>query len=133
MRPYFHKVCIAPFHGVTRTTCFVLRPREPLFLPFALLTVFQEETVSFANAHSQGATIPYAVWDGALAEKKVLMPTTQLLKRFCDLTAPILDFSILMHAQLHNLKTTRDVLLPKLILGEVDVSDLDITTEALVA
>jgi type I restriction enzyme, S subunit len=27
MRPYFHKVCIAPFDGTTRTTAFVLFPR----------------------------------------------------------------------------------------------------------
>jgi type I restriction enzyme, S subunit len=27
MRPYFHKVVVAPFAGVTRTTCFVFKPR----------------------------------------------------------------------------------------------------------
>lgn len=29
MRPYFHKVCIAPFKGVTRTTVFTLSARNP--------------------------------------------------------------------------------------------------------
>ena len=29
MRPYFHKVALAPFNGTTRTTVFVLRPFAP--------------------------------------------------------------------------------------------------------
>ena len=28
MRPYFHKVALAPFNGTTRTTTFVLRPKN---------------------------------------------------------------------------------------------------------
>ena len=69
MRPYFHKVVVAPFKGVTRTTCFVLRPKTQLFLAYATMTAFQDETIGFASAHSRGATIPYAVWDSSLAEK----------------------------------------------------------------
>ena len=61
MRPYFHKVVVAPFKGVTRKTCFVFKSALPEYHTFTALLLFQESTVSFANAHSKGATIPYAV------------------------------------------------------------------------
>src|SRR5574343_472869 len=66
MRPYFHKVCIAPFEGLTRTTCFILRPKKIHYFAFCTQLIFQEETVNFANAHSEGSTIPYAKWNGSL-------------------------------------------------------------------
>lgn len=37
MRPYFHKVCLAPFAGTTRTTVFILRPKVLSDLSFSLL------------------------------------------------------------------------------------------------
>lgn len=131
MRPYFHKVVIAPFKGVTRTTCFVLRPHRPELLGYALLTMFQEATVKFATAHSQGATIPYAVWDGSLADMKVVLPDESLLLRFNNLVSPMLQMLKRAFPKIRNLRKTRDMLLPKLISGELDVSKLDIATEGL--
>jgi len=131
MRPYFHKVVIAPFKGVTRTTCFVLRPHRPELLGYVLLTMFQEATVKFATAHSQGATIPYAVWDGSLADMKVVLPYESLLLRFNNLVSPMLQMLKRALPKIRNLRKTRDLLLTKLISGGLNVSELDITTEGL--
>ena len=126
MRPYFHKVVFAPFQGVTRTTCFVLRPKVNHYRAYGGLVAFQEETVAFASAHSRGATIPYAVWDGSLAEMKVVLPGESLLRRFSQVADPILRVMQGMFARVGNLRRTRDLLLPRLISGQIDVSDLDI-------
>lgn len=115
MRPYFHKVVIAPFAGVTRTTCFVLTPTDKCVRAFAALTVFDEGTVEYANAHSQGATIPYAVWEGSLKEMPVLVPTTSVLSQFEKLVAPILERISQSFFTLTNLRKTRDLLLPRLL------------------
>ncbi|RLJ05840.1 MAG: restriction endonuclease subunit S, partial [Candidatus Aenigmatarchaeota archaeon] len=40
--------------------------------------------------------------------------------------SPILEISINTFFKLRNLRTARDLLLPKLISGEIDVSNLDI-------
>jgi len=122
MRAYFHKVCIAPFPGVTRTTCFVLRPRCDAMRAFGTLTAFSKGTVDYASKHAQGATIPYAVWDGALARMKVLVPPTALLEQFELLASPMLSWVKSALLRQNNLRTTRDLLLPKLISGELDVS-----------
>jgi type I restriction enzyme S subunit len=124
MRAYFHKVCVAPFPGVTRTTCFVLRPRRPEFTAFGTMTEFAEPTVDYAAKHAQGATIPYAVWDGSLARMPVLLPPDDLLRQFQMAVSPMLAWVKGALARQNNLRETRDLLLPKLISGELDVSAL---------
>jgi type I restriction enzyme, S subunit len=127
MRPYFHKVVVAPFKGVTRKTCFVFKSRLPEYHAFTALTLFQESTVSFANAHTKGATIPYAVWPNAMDGMLVVVPPIQQAKQFQNAIGPMITKIGTIFFQNTNLRRTRDMLLPKLISGEVDVSDLDIT------
>jgi type I restriction enzyme S subunit len=119
MRPYFHKVAIAPFAGVTRTTCFVFKPKRPDWHAFATMTTFEESTIAYANAHSQGATIPYAVWDGSLAEMPLILPPDALLRRFEKIVAPMLAHISQSFFTLNNLRRTRDFLLPRLLSGQV--------------
>ena len=66
MRVYFHRVCLALEHGVTRSTCFVLKPYNELYRYYAVGLCNLEETIAYANAHSEGTTMPYAVWDNGL-------------------------------------------------------------------
>lgn len=121
MRPYFHKVVVAPFPGVTRTTCFVFKPARPEWHAFATMTAFEEATVAYANAHSQGATIPYAVWDGSLSEMPLVFPSADVMQRFESLAAPILARLAQSFFSLGNLRLTRDLLLPRLLSGQIDV------------
>jgi len=121
MRPYFHKVVVAPFPGVTRTTCFVFKPVRPEWHAFATMTAFDEATVAFASAHSQGATIPYAVWDGSLSEMPLVLPSPALLHRFETVVAPLIERLGQSFFALGNLRRTRDLLLPRLLSGQIDV------------
>ena len=129
MRSYFHKVIFAPFDGITRQTCFVLRSKNPNNFPFDLFTMFQDSTVEYSSNHSTGSTIPYATWDGALVRMPIVKPPNPLIERFGSIVHPML-YSIrgLMMKNV-NLRQTRDLLLPKLISGEIDVSELDINID----
>lgn len=122
MRPYFHKVALAPFAGVTRKTVFVLRPATPTHRAFALLTAFRDETVAYANAHSRGATIPYAVWEGALAAMKIVVPPSAVLAEFEVTVGPMIDWLSGSFARQRTLRATRDLLLPRLISGEIELA-----------
>lgn len=126
MRPYFHKVVLAPFDGITRQTCFVLGSNEPENYPFNLFTIFEDSTVEYASNHSTGSTIPYASWDGGLSEMPIVKPPKYLSKRFCAIVKSMLDLIEEMIERNANLRQTRDLLLPKLISCEIDVSELDI-------
>ncbi|MEK4158736.1 restriction endonuclease subunit S [Paenibacillus sp. FSL R10-2779] len=121
MRVYFHRVAVAPFAGVTRTTCFVLRPKEKSDLGFASLLVFHDDTIKFANSTSQGTTIPYAVWENGLAIMKVVIPASDKRKEFNELINPMLNkFHEILKENIA-LTHLRDSLLPKLMSGEIRV------------
>jgi type I restriction enzyme S subunit len=125
MRPYFHKVVVAPFAGVTRTTCFVFKPVQLEWHAFATMTAFDESTVAYANAHSQGATIPYAVWDGALSDMPLILPPRELLCCFEKVVAPMIAHLSQSFFTLNNLRRTRDLLLPRLLSGQVALESKD--------
>ena len=123
MRPYFHKVCIAPFEGITRTTCFVLRPKKNFYFSFAVLTIFRDETINFADSNSKGSTIPYADWESAMANMKIVIPNDDVLYRFDEVVRPMLSLIRDRYYQNKCLKDTRNYLLPRLLSGEIDLSE----------
>jgi len=125
MRPYFHKVAIAPFDGTTRTTVFVLSPRNADDFSFATLLLHDTRTIQFATNHSTGSTIPYAVWQGSLETMPIVLPPAEVRKSFDKNTRPLLDR--IPHAFFANrtLAALRDALLPKLISGEIRVKEAE--------
>jgi type I restriction enzyme, S subunit len=59
---------------------------------------------------------------------KSLVPESKCVERFCEITLPINELIDRYLIKNTILRQTRDLLLPKLISGEVDVSELDINT-----
>lgn len=121
MRVYFHRVNLAPFAGITRTTTFVLRPRVQKNLEFSLLLLNSNSTIKYATLHSQGTTMPYAIWNNVLSEMDFVFPDAQILEKFSKIVQlPIIKIrdSIFEHDRLMQL---RDSLLPKLMSGKIRV------------
>lgn len=124
MRVYFHRVCLAPFDGITRTTCFVLRPKQEELHGYLTMQLFQEETINFANSTSKGTTMPYAVWENGLNKMKVVAPCKNVNIRFSKAIDGILESIRDSLFESIYLKEIRDALLPKLMSGEIRVTDL---------
>ena len=61
-----------------------------------------------------------------LSAAPIVMPLKELLQSFTNIVSPILDQIDRILRKNINLRQTRDLLLPKLISGELDISDLDI-------
>ena len=59
----------------------------------------------------------------------IRLPAENLLTMFEELVDPLLQELFNLAKRNLMLRRTRDLLLPKLISGEIDVSDLDIETE----
>lgn len=127
MRVYFHRVVLAPCEGITRNTCFVLRPRSSSLREYALLTCFQPEAIEYANVRSKGSTMPYAVWENSFETYPVLIPEEGQLDRFSRQLAPLIDQIRDSCRENNKLASLRDALLPKLMSGEIDVSKIDLT------
>ena len=66
-----------------------------------------------------------------LRSYQVVLPMEIILSKFYDLIFPLISLKQKLIEENQNLRQTRDLLLPKLISGKVDVSDLDIDTSIL--
>lgn len=125
IRPYLHKVVMAPCNGVTNVSVFVIQSRHIITRAFLLTLLFSDDTIAWATQHSGGTKMPVIKW-GLLEKMMALIPPTGLLQQFDQLVYPMLDSITLATMRNLNLRRTRDLLLPKLISGELDVSEVDI-------
>ena len=122
MRVYFHRVILTPCKGMTRNTCFVLRPRNKNLREFALLSCFQNEAIEFANLHSKGSTMPYAVWKGSFENCPVFIPNEHDLEVFSTRMSPLIDKIRDIYKENSALINLRDGLLSQLLSGKIDLS-----------
>lgn len=123
IRPYFHKVAVAPIAGVASSDAIVIRPKKLQDAGIALAIVSSDAFVAHATQTSNGTKMPRANWS-VLQKFPVLIPSQDLHLQFEEIMAGVVS-SVRNHVlRNRNLRTTRDLLLPKLISGEIDVSTL---------
>ncbi len=125
IRPYFHKVGVAPIDGVCSTDAIVINSKEEKFFPFILCCVSSEEFVRQATQTSNGVKMPRANWE-LLLEYPVFIPEKDLFDSFSAIVRNIVSNIMSILLKNRNLRQTRYLLLPKLISGKLDVADLDI-------
>ena len=122
LRPYFHKVGIAPVDGVCSTDIVVVEPIRPALLSFVLGHLSSAEFVTFADAGSNGTRMPRTSWE-RMARYPIAIPDERCVEAFDQLTQPLFDKLL---ANIHvgqALAALRDRLLPQLISSELDVSE----------
>ena len=123
IRPNFHKVLLAPVNGVTNVSVHTLRPAPGFGVAHLFCLAFADTTVAWAVQHAGGMKMPTINWD-VLAKMPAPIPDDQTRNRFEQSVIPMLDAMGVLVRKNMNLRTTRDLLLPKLISGELDVSNL---------
>lgn len=79
-------------------------------------------------ATATGATVKHSAPDRIKAHK-IVLPPKRLRERFEKVVGAFREKIVVIYEQSRILRQTRDLLLPKLISGEIDVSELDIDTE----
>ena len=103
---------------------FLVDSRNALLpLPKSFLFHALAASMPSFRALSNGATMKH-IKRSALSEVKTLLPQSGALTAFDRIVQPIHDLVIRLSQKNANLRTTRDLLLPKLISGELDVSTL---------
>ncbi len=96
-----------------------------LLFPFIFLTIKSEEFHQKKNQFCTGAT-QMALTNEGLEKIKIIVPNKNIIEDFGKIMLPLLDKIFVMQKKNKILRQTRDLLLPKLISGELDVSDMDI-------
>ncbi len=128
IRPYFHKVGVAPIEGICSTDAIVIAPKSPDYFALVLVSVSSEQFVEYATLTSQGTKMPRADWK-VLVKYPVAVPPTSVLWHFNQLVQDFVAQIQNMIFRNKNLRRTRDLLLPCLVSGELDVSNLSIDVE----
>ena len=122
IRPYFHKVSVAPFDGLCSADTIVIRSRRAEDYALVAACVSSDDFVAHASATANGAKMPRANWD-VLEKYDVMMPSGEVSERFSRLFRGIIDNQQALVFQVKNLRRTRDLLLPRLLSGKVPVGE----------
>ena len=120
-RVYFHKVCIAPFDGLTRDTVMVLEPYDEDNLGYLYETIFSDEFILYATRHSYGSEQPVLSWTAA-QKYNVLKPSNSIDKKYSGIIDSIIENVLKNQIEIINLTKQRDELLPLLMNGQATVN-----------
>jgi len=124
LRPYFHKVGIAPVDGVCSTDILVVTPKEHEWFGLVLGYIFSDKFVNYTDAASTGTKMPRTNWDD-VARYGIVLPPKHLAEAFTEHIRPLIDRITVNIYESHSLASIRDTLLPKLLSGEIRVKDAE--------
>ena len=122
LRPYFHKVGVAPVSGICSTYIVVAQPIAPEWFGFVLSVMSSVDFVSHTDRGSAGTKMPRTNW-ADMAAYKVAKPPMNLAAQFTTLVQPLVDRVITIIHENRELSAMREALLPKLISGELPVPE----------
>lgn len=108
--------------GVIGSTLGRYRTIDPRICPYWLYLFFHVNQAEI-KAKNIGAAIPHANKD-FINSMEVFLPPSEKIQAFDEIIQPIFGLIKKLRLKNSNLRTTRDLLLPKLISGELDVSNL---------
>jgi type I restriction enzyme S subunit len=94
-------------------------------VPFTFLyqATTTDEFVAYLTNNATGAAYP-AVTAPTFENAKLVIPETALSQRFGELTIPMAEEVHVIQRQVENLRRTRDMLLPRLLSGQIDLEVL---------
>ena len=124
LRPYFHKIGIAPVEGVCSTDIVVIAPNANLWSSFVLLCISSDEFVVYTDQTSTGTKMPRTSWQ-TMKQFEIRLPPESITARFQEIAQPMLDRIIANCHESRSLVALRNALLRKLISGEVRIPETE--------
>ncbi len=116
----------SPVHAVFASYLVRLRSAEPRFPPYLLFHYLDYDAYqSWVSGSSTGSTRKSAS-AAVLTEPRVTIPPVQIAAAFERRVREIRDQLVFLVEQSATLAATRDLLLPRLVTGRIDISDVDL-------
>ena len=132
LRPYFHKVAIAPVDGICSTDILVIRCADSVYREFMYFSLFQDEVIQFVSDASGGTRMPRTNWE-TLAGYNCVVPPQPVACAFGEIVAPMIETMMQCVFENDALTKIRDLLLHRLISGKLRVSDAETFIEEAIA
>jgi type I restriction enzyme S subunit len=115
------KVAMPAIDMAMNQSCYALRGQEGISQQFLLLAL--KAQVEYLKQNSHGAVFATIITD-TFRRMKVVLPPRDLITAFTKTVAPMFGMALNLLKRNQNLRQTRDLLLPKLISGELEVERL---------
>lgn len=128
LRPYFHKVGIAPVDGVCSTDILVVVPKSREWHSYALSLMSSKVFVDYTDSHSGGTKMPRTNWKD-MGRYPLALPPEPLARAFQDHVAAFHERIGIAVRQIRRLAGLRDTLLPKLLSGEIELPEAEAIVE----
>ncbi len=122
IRPYFKKAVIAPFNGVSNTSVFVIRAKNISDSAFLYSHASSNEVFSKSIQYSKGTKMPTISWED-FSSFQFALPSENLRKAYYDFTINFFNKMLSNIEENTILSNIRNTLLPKLISGELQISN----------
>lgn len=125
IRPYFKKIiyCFADCGCSTDVLCFV--PNKSEYSAFLYCALYSNKFFDYMVAGSKGTKMPRGDKQQIMMYP-ICIPSTEYVEQFSKIVAPMLETVYTNRLEANDLAILRDTLLPKLMNGEIDVSEVKI-------
>ena len=120
LRPYFHKVGIAPVDGICSTDIVVVAPKEAEWSAFVLASISSPAFVAYTNQASTGTKMPRTSWAN-MSLYPLCLPSVSAAQAFQNAVQPMIDRIVSNIHKGRGLAALRNALLPKLLSCELSV------------
>lgn len=129
LRPYFHKVGVAPVNGICSTDIIVMGPKSEVWNAFVLMCVSSDEFVVYTDQTSNGTKMPRTSWD-VMGRYPLTLPEESVASCFNDIVQPMIETITANVLESKALTKTLELLLPRVVSGEAQISDIERLLEA---
>lgn len=125
IRPYFKKIVYCEDDCGCSTDVLCFKPVHPRYTAYLFSTLYANSFFDFMVAGAKGTKMPRGDKQQIMTYP-VVLPSEKDLSEFNSVATPILTQIYSNRTESERLSAIRDTLLPKLILGEIDVSSIQL-------
>ena len=125
IRPYFKKILYCDKECGCSSDVLCFTPTQPRYAAYLFSTLYADNFFAFMIAGSKGTKMPRGDKQQIMTYPLVI-PSNEELEKFNTIAFPALKQIHSNRAENKKLSALRDTLLPKLMSGELDVSDIDL-------
>lgn len=125
IRPYFRKIWYASLSGTCSTDVLCFRAKAKVESEYLFCVLNNESFFEYVMSGAKGTKMPRGD-KRQMMSYRIVMPYQDILENFSRTLKPLVDHQRRNTIESRCLAALRDTLLPKLMSGEIDVSDVNI-------
>ena len=129
IRPYFGKVGFSPINGVVTGTVHSFKPIDDIYYSLVLSLISSKTFINYTVSVSKGTKMPSVKWDDFINYEFAIPDDLSKIGEYNKILLPLIHKIEKNILEIQRLTKLRDTLLPKLMSGEIDVSEVNCDLE----